>query len=88
LILTLSSSAHDRWASLSEIAEIVEPQARSREEFIEECKKGTFDDVKATYRTFQSVVITGLFNEELIDALPKSLKFIAHNGMISNPGKD
>jgi hypothetical protein len=33
------------------------------------------------YRTFQSVAITGLIDEELVAHLPKSLKFIAHNGM-------
>ena len=34
------------------------------------------------YRTFQSVAITGLVDEELVPILPKSLRFIAHNGMI------
>ena len=74
-------SAHKEWSSLSSIAEIIEPQSRSREEFIEECKKGAFEKVTAAYRTFQSVAITGLIDEELIAVLPKSLKFIAHNGM-------
>lgn len=74
-------SAHEEWASISEIADIIEPKARSREEFIKECKLGAFDNVVATYRTFQSVAITGLIDEELIALLPRSLKFIAHNGM-------
>jgi intergrase/recombinase len=78
--LTPLYSAHEEWSSLSSIADIIEPTSRSREEFLEECKKGTFDKVKAAYRTFQSVAITGLIDEELIDVLPKSLKFIAHNG--------
>ncbi len=47
---------------------------------MEECRSGVFDDVVAAYRTFQSVAITGLFDEELVSVLPKSLKFIAHNG--------
>ena len=42
---------------------------------------GAFDEVVAAYRTFQSVAITGLIDEELVKILPKSLKFIAHNGM-------
>jgi glyoxylate reductase len=73
-------SAHKEWASISEIADTIEPKARSREEFIEECKSGAFDKVVAAYRTFQSVAITGLVDEELVSILPKSLKFIAHNG--------
>ena len=75
------SSAHKEWAAVSEIAEVIEPKARSREEFLEECKSGAFDKVVAAYRTFMSVAITGLIDEELVKILPKSLKFIAHNGM-------
>lgn len=63
------------------MADIIEPKARSREEFIEECKAGTFDNVVIAYRTFQSVAITGKIDQELVPILPKSLKFIAHNGM-------
>jgi glyoxylate reductase len=36
----------------------------------------------AAYRTFQSVAITGLIDEDLVSILPKSLKFIAHNGIV------
>lgn len=39
------------------------------------------DDVLVAYRTFDSVAITGLVDQELVDVLPKSLKFITHNGM-------
>jgi hypothetical protein len=74
-------SAHAEWAALSAFAEIIEPEARSREEFIAECKSGRLDRVKVAYRTFQSVVITGLVDEELVQHLPAGLGFIAHNGM-------
>jgi len=47
---------------------------------LEECKSGAFDSVVALYRTFPSVAITGLLDEDLIAALPKSVKFICHNG--------
>lgn len=62
------------------MADVIEPKARSREEFIEECKSGVFDNVIAAYRTFQSVAITGKIDEVLVPLLPKNLKFIAHNG--------
>jgi len=32
------------------------------------------------YRTFASVDITGLFDKELVDELPGSLKFVCHVG--------
>lgn len=63
------------------MAEVIEPKARSREEFIQECQAGAFDGVVAAYRTFPSVAITGMIDEELVALLPKSLRFIAHNGM-------
>ena len=77
------SSAHKEWAEIASIAEVIEPKARSREEFIEECKSGAFDNVSIAFRTFMSVAITGIVDEELVSHLPKSLRFIAHNGMQS-----
>lgn len=76
----ICNSAKKEWAALSSIGELIEPKARSREEFIAECKKGAFDKVVVAYRTFPSVAITGLVDEELVAALPEGLKFIAHNG--------
>lgn len=73
-------SAKDKWEELSEVAEIVKPQASNRAEFIEECKSGKLDGVVAAYRTFPSASITGNFDKELIEVLPKSWKFLSHNG--------
>jgi hypothetical protein len=36
--------------------------------------------VVAAYRTFGSISITGLIDEELVNALPKSWRYLAHNG--------
>ena len=74
-------SAKNEFDALSEIADLVTPSSTSREEFIEECKSGAFGGVVAAYRTFDSVTITGRIDSELMEKLPKSLKFIAHNGM-------
>jgi glyoxylate reductase len=38
------------------------------------------DGVVAIYRTFESIKITGRIDEDLLASLPKSCKFIAHNG--------
>jgi hypothetical protein len=59
---------------------LVEPEAKNREDFIEEALSGELDGVVVTYRTFASIDITGRFDEELIGVLPASLKFICHNG--------
>src|ERR1700730_13807281 len=74
-----SYSAKKEFDALSEIADLVVPNSTSRKEFIEECKSGAFDGVIAAYRTFDSVTITGRIDSELVENLPKSLKFIAHN---------
>ncbi|KAF2088824.1 hypothetical protein K490DRAFT_55449 [Saccharata proteae CBS 121410] len=80
LLLGQLDHAKKTWEELSSIADLVEPQAKNRAEFIEECKSGKFDGVVAAYRTFGSVSITGLIDEEIVKVLPESLKFICHNG--------
>ncbi|KAK4995825.1 glyoxylate reductase, partial [Cryomyces antarcticus] len=79
LLLGTIDHAHKIWDSLSSIAELVNPSASNRAKFIEECKSGKYDGVKAAYRTFASVSVTGLWDEELVNVLPKSLEFVAHN---------
>jgi len=80
LLLGEIEHAHDAWNSLANLAELVEPESRSRAEFLEECKEGKLEGVLVAYRTFNSVDITGKFDEELVALLPESLKFICHNG--------
>jgi glyoxylate reductase len=74
------SSAHKQWQSLSEVGDLIEPKAKSREEFIKECQDGGLDGVVAAYRTFISVSITGFFDEELCNVLPKSWKYLGSCG--------
>ncbi|KAL4779732.1 D-isomer specific 2-hydroxyacid dehydrogenase [Aspergillus varians] len=72
--------AHSTWNSLSSIAELVTTTATNRAEFIAECKSGKLDGIVAAYRTFESVSITGIFDDELVNALPTSLTYLAHCG--------
>ncbi|CAG8050545.1 unnamed protein product [Penicillium olsonii] len=72
--------AQSAWDALGQLAELVEPKATNRAEFIKECKDGKFDGVIALYRTIGSVNLTGLVDEELLGVLPKSLRYIAHCG--------
>jgi glyoxylate reductase len=73
-------SAHEEWEALSSIAETIKPKSSKREDFLKECGSGAFDEVVAVYRTFPSVSITGLIDEDLVKAFPQSVKFICHNG--------
>ena len=65
---------------MGEIATLITPLAKTRAEFMEECRSGRLDGVVATYRTFPSVSTTGRFDDELVAVLPTTLKFICHNG--------
>ncbi|KAK5988953.1 Putative 2-hydroxyacid dehydrogenase UNK4.10 [Cladobotryum mycophilum] len=80
LLLGKIDHAHNAWSTISDIAEVVTPKATNRDDFIAECKAGGLDGVSVAYRTFDSVDITGKIDGELLDALPKSLKFLCHNG--------
>ncbi|KFY31989.1 hypothetical protein V493_00624 [Pseudogymnoascus sp. VKM F-4281 (FW-2241)] len=52
----------------------------SRKEFLENCKSGKYNSVKAIYRSNVSTSITSQFDEELLAVLPPSVKYICHNG--------
>jgi glyoxylate reductase len=77
--LVLSATAS--WNALSDLGELITASATNRSEFIEECQSGKLDGVTVICdRAPSSLATTGKYDEELIQALPKSLKFICHNG--------
>ncbi|KAF2223013.1 glyoxylate reductase [Elsinoe ampelina] len=80
LLIGNIDQAHQAKSDLASIAELITPKATTRSEFIEECKSGAFDGAVAAFRTFASYSFTGLIDAELLDVLPKSLRFLAHNG--------
>lgn len=81
LLLGKIDHAHKEWAeNIEAIADVKKPNATSRAAFLEECKSGAFDGCVAAYRTFGSFSITGLIDEEVVAVLPKSLKYVCHNG--------
>ncbi|KAL7785727.1 D-isomer specific 2-hydroxyacid dehydrogenase [Trichoderma afarasin] len=81
LLLGKIDHATASWNALSDVAELVTAQAKNRAEFIEECTSGRLDGVVVICdRAPSSLAVTGKYDEELIQALPKSLKFICHNG--------
>jgi len=81
--LLIGGLAHTRkeWQECGQVAsKLYEYPDGSREDFLSKCKNGGFKDIFALYRSNDSNKITGNFNEELLDALPKTLKYICHNG--------
>ena len=80
LLLGEIDHAHSTWNALSSIATLVTPKSTNRADFIAECQTPHLNDVQIAYRTFASVSTTGLWDAELVAALPQSLRFCAHNG--------
>ncbi|RAH81402.1 glyoxylate/hydroxypyruvate reductase [Aspergillus japonicus CBS 114.51] len=80
--LLIGAITHSRkeWEDLSSILTLKEFPEGTRDDFIRNCKEGQYDDVVAIYRSNTSTKFTGPFNAELLSALPKSLKYICHNG--------
>lgn len=58
---------------------MLRPKATTREGFISECRAGSFDGTVALYRA--AVTQAGKFDAELVEVLPKSLKFVCYTGI-------
>ncbi|KAJ5294909.1 hypothetical protein N7508_009730 [Penicillium antarcticum] len=80
LLIGEISHARKEWESLSSNLTLKEFPSGTREEFVANCKAGQYDDVVALYRSNTSTKYTGPFNAEMVAVLPKSLKYICHNG--------
>ncbi|KAJ4150947.1 hypothetical protein LMH87_011674 [Akanthomyces muscarius] len=80
LLLGSLELAHDALASVAQIGGMIQPTATNRAEFLAECQSEAFSGIEAIYRTYGSARITGLFDEELVAALPKSCRFVCHKG--------
>ncbi|KAJ5247382.1 NAD-dependent D-isomer specific 2-hydroxyacid dehydrogenase, partial [Penicillium chermesinum] len=80
LLIGAINHARKEWEGLSSILSLKEFPTGTREEFIQNCKSGQYDDVVVIYRSNTSNKITGNFDEEILSVLPKSLRYICHNG--------
>ncbi|KAI1097626.1 D-isomer specific 2-hydroxyacid dehydrogenase [Jackrogersella minutella] len=81
-VLLIGDLAHTNkdWEALGSNYKLLEFRKGTREQFLENCRNGTYAEVRGCYRSNVSTAITGPFNQELVAALPESWKFIAHNG--------
>lgn len=75
-----TSSVPETWQALSSLAELITPTSTNRQDFLQECRSGSLDGTIVCYRTASSVSITGLFDTELVNALPSSLTFCCSLG--------
>ncbi|KAL8842281.1 MAG: hypothetical protein Q9176_002670 [Flavoplaca citrina] len=82
IVLLLGEVLHAKkeWDRLAEIAELRQLNDGNREQFLSDCNSGVYHGLLAISRTYDSVELTGRFDQELIDLLPQTLKFISHNG--------
>ncbi|KAH8900431.1 hypothetical protein GQ53DRAFT_815312 [Thozetella sp. PMI_491] len=84
LLLGNIDHANTTWDGLADVAELVRirPDEMDRPQFLEACKSGRFDGVVAIADRAPSSFATWghKCDEELISALPRSLKYICHNG--------
>jgi glyoxylate reductase len=81
-VLLIGSLTHcmKEWEDMGSKYNLKEYLKGDRQDFLSKCKNGEFDNVKGLYRSNNSVSETGPFDAELVAALPKSLKWVAHNG--------
>lgn len=82
MVLLLGEVLHAslEWNALSAVGDLRQVNEGDREQFIDDCESGIYDGILAISRTYESVELTGPFDAELVESLPDSLKFIAHNG--------
>ena len=80
LLIGELNHTNKEWEEYGSKYNLKEFRTGSRDQFLSNCKTGEYDDVVALYRSNMSTTVTGPFNQELVSALPKSLKFICHNG--------
>jgi glyoxylate reductase len=78
LLLGPVFQAHSAWDAFAQQAEILNPKSTTRDDFIKECKTGSFDGAIAVYRGPKTVA--GKIDAEMVEAFPKSLKFICYAG--------
>ncbi|TVY14135.1 putative 2-hydroxyacid dehydrogenase [Lachnellula arida] len=80
LLIGKLTHTEKEWEDCATFAELRTYSGSTRAEFLDECEKGTYNEVFALYRSNESTSITGPFDAQLVAKLPASLKYICHNG--------
>lgn len=81
-ILLIGGVTHieKEWSECASIGTLLEFEGTTRDEFLNDCRSGKYDQVVAIFRSNESTALTGPFNKDLVQLLPKSVKYICHNG--------
>lgn len=81
-ILLIGGVTHIKkeWSECASVATLLEFEGTTRDDFFNHCRSGKYDQVVAIYRSNESTALTGPFNKELVQILPKCVKYICHNG--------
>lgn len=81
-VLMLGEVVHAKaeFAALSDVANVRSVTSGTRGQFLRDLDAGVYSDIVAISRTYDSVALTGRFDEELVSHLPPSVKFLSHNG--------
>lgn len=81
-VLLLGGLAHcnKEWSDYGSKYQLKEFREGTRDQFLSNLKNGEYNDVVGLYRSNTSTSETGPFDRELLSHLPRSLKYIAHNG--------
>ncbi|KAK5682163.1 hypothetical protein LTS10_005288 [Elasticomyces elasticus] len=80
LLIGRITHARKEWEALGSITRLKEYGTGSRQDFLSKLRSGEYDDVVGIYRSNDSTRVTGPFDKELVQALPKALRYITHNG--------
>ncbi|KXN85302.1 Putative 2-hydroxyacid dehydrogenase UNK4.10 [Leucoagaricus sp. SymC.cos] len=71
---------------LGPIADVIWMDSPDRASFLTDCKPGgKYDGIVGIYRENESAKNIGIYDKQIIDGLPQSLKWIAHNGAGYDP---
>ncbi|WWC65255.1 uncharacterized protein I303_107872 [Kwoniella dejecticola CBS 10117] len=74
-------SKEEQASKLGAVAEVLELTSSSREEFYKDLASGgKYANIVGIYRHNDSASAIGVFDKDLIEHLPSSVKYIAHNG--------
>jgi D-3-phosphoglycerate dehydrogenase len=81
-VLLIGNLTHtdEEWQAFGSKYTLLEFRSGTREEFLANCRNGVYDSVVGCYRSNGSTRFTGPFNTELVNALPDSWRYVAHNG--------
>ncbi|KAH7069336.1 D-isomer specific 2-hydroxyacid dehydrogenase [Paraphoma chrysanthemicola] len=71
--------ARDAYEALQKVARTEVVTSQSRQEFFSDLQT-KYGDIQAIYRTSASGAVAGNFDQDFINHLPSSLKYICHNG--------